>query len=1251
MPRRLLTPAEKENRRVNNNKKQANRRAAQSFLKKISNVAEPVDEEKYERKVIGKQKYVMKSTLKELKEKVRNDVLHRFLGKFIRRKNIYKKYNLVQKETAFKSYDCYIIPSTFPGVEPDSDGLVFPMLEEQFREALREMLISTYIVFEKFVKLHKMTRSFLVISFKCFNNNLKMNFTEKKNFGNFETNNFQEFFDFNMSKWKQIYDSFFSKDYIIMYGIVNGELNMLKYNPLAGGSYKELPPCIKNSKSVINIKNEDNQCFRWCLLASHYPQQKNADRVSLYKKVVDPFDWSNVKFPMDINKIRFFEKKNNIRVNVYCVDDDKETKIPLHITKAKSESTVNLFFHEGHYSLIKNFSRFCGGDHGSNHHFNCERCLAPYALKESYLNHLEVCSQLNENNSLVKMPSLTKDSQIPTTHFTDHKKQKKAPVVLYADFECSLQKCDNHERKGVVAKHRANSFRIRIESIVDLGISLDYEYSGDDCDLKFVELLVQTLESKIQSKLAYYRKCFEKPVLSHQEENEFQNATKCIFCKKGFPDNSIKVRDHCHFTGKYEGAAHQFCNMKAYQSLKGKVKVPIFFHNANYDMKCIIAAFQKIQGENFVEKMGGIPCNMEIYKTLDINSFQINCSYAHLSSSLDTLIKNLPDEKKTLLKTIANGDEEKFHLIKKKGFYPYEKICSVEDLHFPIEELKMEDFNSKLNLSKMTKEDFDHVKNVIKKFNITNFKEYHDLYLKIDVYGLRDVFEYHRELTFKTYGLDAAHYIGLPSLTWQAGLKFTGVKLQQIMDKDMFEMFETMKRGGVSVISHKYAKANNHYLPDYDKEKEDSFLVQFDCNNLYGWAMSEALPTGDFQWIDPENFSLESYEQLDEEGLILEVDLEYPRELHDRDNDYPLAPEKLKINDHIKLAPNLNNKTKYILHIRNLKCYIEKGMILKKIHRVVSFTQSRWLKTYIDNNSNLRQKATNDFEKDFYKLMNNAFYGKTMENIRGRQNVQFCLTKEQFQKHTMSPLFADINVINPESLALVKTHKKVVVLDKPLYIGACVLDLSKLAMYKFHMDTMKVRYPEALMMKTDTDSLLYYIKTKDFYQDINSTPLANVEFSNFPKWHPLFETAHKKVPGWFQDECVDGSNGNMSIISEYVGLRAKSYSNKLYSFDQNNIGGYEDKKKAKGISSKHVKKRLAFEDYKDCLFNKSVISLGKGSDHEKFKDKIYSFRSFKMTMYSVEVGKDALNYNDDKRIPMEENEFMTYAIGHWRTKV
>ena len=180
-------------------------------------------------------------------------------------------------------------------------------------------------------------------------------------------------------------------------------------------------------------------------------------------------------------------------------------------------------------------------------------------------------------------------------------------------------------------------------------------------------------------------------------------------------------------------------------------------------------------------------------------------------------------------------------MIVKKGLYPYEFV-DIKKVDLPIDTLTKEHFYSRLTLEGINTQQWNHVQTVINTFEIKTIRDYHDLYLKIDVYGLVDVFEYHRKLSQKMYGLDPAHYLGLPALTWAAGLRFTAVKLENIVDQDMYLMWEKMKRGGISVISHKYAKANNQCLPDYNEKEAKSFLLQLDMNNLYGWSMIQKIP-------------------------------------------------------------------------------------------------------------------------------------------------------------------------------------------------------------------------------------------------------------------------------------------------------------------------------------------------------------------------------------------------------------------------
>jgi len=237
---------------------------------------------------------------------------------------------------------------------------------------------------------------------------------------------------------------------------------------------------------------------------------------------------------------------------------------------------------------------------------------------------------------------------------------------------------------------------------------------------------------------------------------------------------------------------------------------------------------------------------------------------------------------------------------------------------------------------------------------------------------------------------------------------------------------------------------------------------------------------------------------------ILEVDLEYPKELHGLHNDYPLAPESIipqgsKVS---KLIPNLNNKTKYVVHHVNLKQYESLGLKITKIHRGISFEEEAWMKKYIDLNTNLRTAATNDFEKDFFKLMNNSVFGKTIENIEKRVDVRLVTSEREALKLSAQPNYHSCTIFD-ENLVAVHMRKTKLKYDKLIYLGMSILDLSKTLMYDFHYNYVKDKYGDrAKLLFTDTDSLAYEIKTEDFYADISNHVEQLFDTSEYSKDHP-----------------------------------------------------------------------------------------------------------------------------------------------------
>ena len=572
----------------------------------------------------------------------------------------------------------------------------------------------------------------------------------------------------------------------------------------------------------------------------------------------------------------------------------------------------------------------------------------------------------------------------------------------------------------------------------------------------------------------------------------------------------------------------------------------------------------------------------------------------------------------------CNNDLNKFVMLLRKGVYPYEYMDGWDKFNETSIPSK-ESFYSNLTMENITETDYIHANNVFKTFKLNNLGDYHDLYVQSDTLLLVDVFENFRKACIKTYELDPAHFISLPGLAWQACLKKTGVELELLTDYDMLLMIEEGIRGRICHAVHRYAKANNRYMKDYDESEKSSYIQYLDANNLYGAAMSEILPINGFKWVNDisginEKFVKSYDEKNSDKGYILEVDVDYPTKLHKLHSDMPFLPERMKINETQKLVCNLHDKKKYVLHVSILKQALDHGLKLKKVHRVIEFNQEAWLKKYIDINTELRKKASNDFEKDFFKLMNNAVFGKTMENVRKHQDIKLVKTDCKRNKLVSEPNYHTMKLIE-ENLSIIEMKKVKVKMNKPIYLGLSILEISKTTMYEFWYDYMKRKYGDMVKLcYTDTDSLVMNIKTKDFYKDIAKDVEERFATSNYGFDRPLPKGKNKKVIGLMRDELGGG------IITEFVALRPKTYSYMTNEFIE--------MKKAKGTKKCVIKKMLKFEDYKKCLLDDKVTL----KSQQRFKSENHE-------VYTEDVNKIALSNDDDKRI-VSPDKISSYPYGY-----
>ena len=739
------------------------------------------------------------------------------------------------------------------------------------------------------------------------------------------------------------------------------------------GSYIELPTELRNSKKgLINMKNKDEECFRWCHIRHLNPQIKCPERIKIEdKKMINELNYDGIDFPLSQKHCNKVEKQNSIRINVFGYENGQP--FPIHISKETFKDQMNLLLitkdEKKHYVLIKDFNAFmCNqSKHKERKHF-CMYCLQCFSSKSVLVKHANNCLTINGAQA-IDMPKQGEN----ILKFNNFHKQLPVPFVIYADFEAITKKIQGCEQSEEMKKDKdRRSYTEAYQTHEDCGYGYKVvccyreryskpiqTYRGENAVHKFMEKMLEEVEYC----KAVIKKHFNKPLaMTEDDEQHFRTMDGCHICGEKYTDKDVRIRDHCHITGKFRGSAHQECNLKL-RIKPEDIKIPVIFHNLRgYDSHLIMQqigeiankyAYKDKKGKEQPLTINAISNNMEKYMAFMLgNHLTFIDSFQLMSSSLDKLVSNLPKDDLIYTSKVFKG--KILNLMYQKGVYPYDFMDSLEKFN-QMELPTKNQFYSILYDQHITDDQYDHAKKVWKTFKIKTMGEYHDLYLGSDVLLLADVFKSFRETYLQYYKLDPCHHFTSPGLLWDAMLKMTNIKLELMTDIDMFQFIEKGMRGGVSYIANRYGKANNKYMEEYNEKAPSKYIMYLDTNNLYRWAMSQYLPTGNFKWMSDreiKQIDIEKYKADGKKGLILEVDLEYPQELHDMHNDYPVCPEKFRVSDNMlsgyckkiaekykisiglvsKLIPTLKDKKEYVLHCRNLQLYLNLGLKIKKIH-------------------------------------------------------------------------------------------------------------------------------------------------------------------------------------------------------------------------------------------------------------------------------------------------------------------------------
>ena len=1022
-----------------------------------------------------------------------------------------------------------------------------------------------------------------------------------------------------------------------------------------------LPPKIAKTKSIVNV-NTASECFKYALLSVlHYNDVSRGthNRPYSYREWVGELDFGD----LDVNNISIsdvskIEKLNNLKINVHVWEGTVLT-IRYNNNRVIAPKTVNvlLVIHNGlrHYCGIINLK-------GLYHHKSnitndpkvfCERCCRSLGTKrrsdiEVLNEHYQFCRE-----GRLQIEALPSNKEYCYTQFS----HEESPVlVCYSDIECYIDPQAKKHRPAMIGMYECyHSHFTRERENAQMR-----NWHGDQClenYLAYLDKLVRELNATMHS-----RTC-QPMSISVDQQCAFDKAKRCPKCTTAFTADGKhrKVRDHCHITGNYRGPLCHQCNSRL--RLKRRV-LPVIFHNfKGYDghliCKRAIGAMKHWK-LNVIpithEKYMSLSANVEVGKTKKGKTIYFTIlfldSFQFLSSSLATLVGNLDHLPITEshLRALHPGISDA--VIRRKGVYPYSyfnSLSRLEETSLP----PIEAFKDDLTGANCSLEDYAHAKRAWSEFQCRNFRMYTAKYMNLDIYLLADVFEQFRALSLQEDGLDPVHFVSLPGLSYMACFKRTREKIDLLQDIDMVRMFERGIRGGLTFVNKHQVEAR---IPELGNNQDGNVhLTYIDQNNLYGSSLCRPLPHSEFSWLDEEELKHFSDSQhildLEDEGewgYLFEVDLVYPRELHTSTADFPLAPESgiiekdmfspfmksyytalchdrgntsYKYHPTRKLLLTQYDKEQYVCHYSILKFYLKMGMVLTRVRSAIRFRQKRFVEPYIKYNSDRRACALNAFEKDFYKLKNNSFFGKTMEDVRHRINFKLITDKSKLDELENSPLFLDRDIFSTEVVG-VHMFKAKVVLDKPIYIGQAVLDYSKLEMYNLYYNILKkcplIKQPDLVGGDTDSFFLALHCNKEITLHAVFTYLREYFDSSNYPQDHPLFSVSNKAKLGCFKDETAG------KIIEEMICLRPKMYSMKL-------LGQETAIKRAKGIS-RHLVTSTSHNTYREAFLSQKETSY-----------QMTIFRSRLHTIETVTFRKRGLSAWEDKRCWLEANSSVPHG--------
>jgi DNA polymerase type B, organellar and viral len=1058
------------------------------------------------------------------------------------------------------------------------------------------------------------------------------------------------------------------------------------------GQYIETPAEFQKTRAIINVRNEnDNQCLKYSILAGLHPDLKNKERVHSYRNYMHTLDFSGTCSPPCIDDFDRIEVQNSIRLNAFIIFDGE--LVPFKLSKQEEKETwpeIDLLLlyaplPDGglkyHWTCINSLNRLLRHKKGNESQVHiCRRCFTICTHANTLVNHKKLCKTRPVYR--VKMPAEHK----AVLHFSKGYQTLQVPHFIVFDFESYLEPVNIPSPSGKSRKVKKHSPIAVVYAVVNEQNQLldpPYYYAGEDCVEHFFERMFVEEARIMAIRAAANNRLIVTPEIVTQKET----ATHCYLCKKSFASHDhfgnplVKVFDHDHMLpalpagNNFRGIACSSCNIKFAVSKK----IPVICHNGKgYDFKLLAGKIPLERLKIEKRELRLIGKSTEELIGFSIGNLEFKDSLQFAPESLSTLADLLHDDEFRILRSVY-PDEKQFRACRKKQFFPYNYLDKPDKLSSkPLLPPRSEFFND-LTQKNISETEYEELKVTLTELglDLTNdfFESYVEMYVTLDCLLLCDVICNLRASVWENYHLEMLNFVSNPGLSEAACLKMTNTRLELLTDSEMYLWFQTSCRGGIVQSPVRYSEANNSEMGDrFDASKPVKWISMVDIVNLYGSTMCQyPHGYGNFQWMtatELAEFDISQYDEFGNVGYLLCTNWKIDPAKHDYFSTFCPFPQKMIITENMlsryhktmlsryqqklgkpeRLVCTLQDQENYLMSATVAKFYKEElGLHLVSVTGGIKYSQSRWLAPYIAMNTALRQSATSDFQRKYFKSLNNSLFGRTLMDTSRFRDFTLISTAQELRQRLGNPLFKNYTKLG-ENVVMIEMARKCVLQNRPIYLGANILDISKIYLYRFVYQTLMnalssigLSHKNLLINYTDTDSICFtVINVKNIYTDLYAKFRDQLDTSDFPTTHVIYSSANRKVPGKFTIETKQHT-------IEYIAvLASKAYAIKLFDHEQSSSGSSNSSNngsnvmKVKAIPRREIVSKLTPADFKHALLSSALThsifdpqQAASGLANMK-ECEFYHFRSAKQQIYTCKTKRRCLYPNDLKAFILDD---------------